>query len=99
MNAKKVVHRNVNPANLLVVGGDQIKLTGFRFASKIETSNFDVPKNTWQKNYTPPETDEDLPEKERKSHDTEENRLKIDSWSLGTILYQLCVGIYPFKSL
>lgn len=51
------------------------------------------------KNYTPPETDEDLPEKERKSHDTEENRLKIDSWSLGTILYQLCVGIYPFKSL
>lgn len=93
------VHRNLKTSQVMFTKSGAVKILGLRFAARRETSNKEAAPIVGTKDFIPPEIDTDMGEKKRKHFDKPELREKIDSWCLGTILYNMCVGILPFKSL
>ena len=82
MHDKKIMHRNLNTANILLTSKGVVKLSEFKLAkvlieSKYQFDEFESLNNSSK--YSSPEI------KENRSHD-----LKTDIWSLGVILLELC---------
>lgn len=85
MHSKNIVHRDLKPENIMFVnnnGNDILKIVDFGFARK-RSSESTVPCFT---------LDYAAPECLSKGKTTESG----DLWSLGVILYTMCVGHTPF---
>ena len=85
---RKLIHRNINPSNILIITNKLIKISNFDFSrilySKREKSATFTTKNSFDE-YLSPEILLKLP-----------YSFKNDIWSLGILLFHLMTLKYPF---
>ncbi len=101
----KVAHRDLSPKNIMITEEGNIKICDFGFSKKLDNSINMMKSKVGTPFYTAPEvlsqTDpEDEDEEEKKENEAVKGYgLKIDMWSLGTIIYHMLTLKKPFKSL
>ncbi len=81
-----VVHRDIEPANILVAGGTDIKISDFGAALTMTMETTQL-SGVGSPAYMSPEQMQELP----LNHQT-------DIFSLGVVMYQLLTGVLPFKA-
>ncbi|KAJ3313391.1 pkb-activating kinase-like protein [Boothiomyces sp. JEL0838] len=87
MHSKNVVHRDLKPENILLASDFHIKITDFGTAKILETAELRRKGSfVGTAEYCSPEL-----------LNNKECSFSSDIWSLGCILYQLSVGVPPFK--
>ncbi|KAJ3323214.1 pkb-activating kinase-like protein [Boothiomyces sp. JEL0866] len=87
MHSKKVVHRDLKPENILLASDFHIKITDFGTAKILEETELKRKGSfVGTAEYCSPEL-----------LNNKECSFSSDIWSLGCILYQLAVGVPPFK--
>ena len=87
---KNIIHRNINPTNILIDSKYNIKLTNFKKSFSLKNSSefcndFDINING-DLSYTSPEI------LLKQNYNT-----KSDVWSLGVVLYEMCTFNKPFQ--
>ena len=82
-----IIHGNLNPDNLYFTKENKIKIGGFGIFNKLSNYNEYILYRNNYYNYNAPEIIKN-----------EEITNKIDIWSLGCILYELCTLNYCFNS-
>ncbi|XP_005184555.1 serine/threonine-protein kinase nekl-2 [Musca domestica] len=85
LHVRHVIHRDLKPANLLVDANHNLKIADFGI-SLVHASKVHNPAALGTPYYTPPE----VLRGERFDY-------KSDIWSLGCILYEMCMGHGPFS--
>lgn len=86
-NEKKIIHRDLNPANILINSSFNVKLTDFGLAKQVTQSVSVMNSFVGTLAYSCPE----LVQNQKYSE-------KADVWSLGCILYELVMMKTPFYS-
>lgn len=88
LHSINIIHRDIKPENILITKTNQLKLTDFGLAKKVDNISEDF-CSTWcgTTEYLAPEI----------INDTYYN-YKIDNWALGILLYELIIGVSPFES-
>ncbi|KAL4473509.1 hypothetical protein ABPG74_022373 [Tetrahymena malaccensis] len=81
----KQVHRDIKPANILVNRQGQVKLTDFGVTKELEQTDQKLLSQRGTTAYMSPER-----------IDGAEYGQPSDIWSFGMIVYELCIGQYPF---
>lgn len=85
-HSRGVVHRDIKPDNIILVGGSQVKVTDFGIARVVSASHTETGIILGTPNYMSPEQVEGLHVDGRS-----------DLFSLGVVLYELLAGERPFK--
>lgn len=84
---KKIIHRDINPSNLMIDSNYNIKLADFGLAQKFSQSMNMMNSFVGTLVYSSPEIVQNKPYTQ-----------KADIWSLGCILYELLMLRPPFDS-
>ena len=86
MMDKEIVHRDLKPQNILITKDNILKICDFGFAREFKEENM---SSTFCGSplYMAPEI-----------IDRNEYNIKSDIWSVGIILYEMCMKFHPFKS-
>ncbi|CAD8204514.1 unnamed protein product [Paramecium pentaurelia] len=87
LHRQRIVHRDLKLDNILLDDNDTIKLTDFNWATKLNSYAAE-PTNCGTTHYMPPEIVLLQPHTE-----------KVDSWSLGIIIFELVFQHRPFEGL
>lgn len=87
IHKKNIIHRDIKPENILIAKNDQLKLADFGW------SNFTQGKNK-RETYCGT-LDYLAPEMVSKDH---LHDYRVDIWSMGVLIYELCTGSSPFSS-
>ena len=87
IHKKNIIHRDIKPENLLIGKDDVLKLADFGW------SNFTEGKNK-RETYCGT-LDYLAPEMVAKEH---LHDYRVDIWSVGVLIYELCTGASPFSS-
>mmetsp|Transcript_8396 Transcript_8396/g.11804 ORF Transcript_8396/g.11804 Transcript_8396/m.11804 type:complete len:149 (+) Transcript_8396:578-1024(+) len=89
MHSFGIAHKNIHPGNVILVAADQlkIKITDFGF-SKIAVYKFHSSKGSFLRKFTAPEMSAD----EKQLGEESLEKLKIDIWSIGMLLYYIIGG-------
>ena len=82
---QNVVHKDLKPLNILISQGGQLKICDFGIARVIDNTKPINNTGTCTTTYAAPEMLQG-----------KEYRYKVDIWSLGCILYELCALQKPF---
>lgn len=82
---RRVVHRDLKPENILLDGQDRVKIADFGIAFIHHSNSSNVLKPCGTPYYLAPEI-----------FIGSECDFKSDVWSLGCILYEMCMGMSPF---
>ena len=82
-HSSNVIHRDINPTNIMLTKNNDIRLIDFGFATQQHSIN--TAKYVGDPNYTAPEVFEGR------------TTTASDMWSLGVVLYQMVSGHLPFK--
>ena len=85
-HSRGVVHRDIKPDNIILVDGNQVKVTDFGIARVVSASHTETGIILGTPNYMSPEQVEGLHVDGRS-----------DLFSLGVVLYELLAGERPFK--
>jgi predicted ATPase/class 3 adenylate cyclase len=92
VHAAGVIHKDIKPANVIVVDGQQVRLTDFGFAVRIARES--------ARELAPKELEGTLaymaPEQTGRMNRPIDRR--SDLYALGTTLYELATGLLPFRS-
>lgn len=83
LHSKNIAYRDLKPENLMLTKDGHVKLTDFGFAKVIHDRTYTL---CGTPEYLAPEVIDD------KGYDT-----AVDWWSLGILIYEMLVGIPPFK--
>tara|TARA_B100001094_G_C18189482_1_gene806137 strand:+ start:3257 stop:4375 length:1119 start_codon:yes stop_codon:yes gene_type:complete len=83
---KNIVHRDLKPQNILITNNNILKICDFGFAKEIKNENM-ISTMCGSPLYMAPEI-----------IDKNQYNIKSDIWSVGIILYEMCMKIHPFKS-
>lgn len=86
-NEKRVIHRDLNPANIIIDSSFNVKLTDFGLAKQVNQSISVMNSFVGTLAYSCPE----IVQNQKYSQ-------KADIWSLGCILYELVMMKAPFNS-
>ncbi len=92
MNERKIIHKNINPENILIKYEDEnknifnIKLSGYRL-SKILDAKYDDDEIAGDQRYIAPEAEND-----KKLNN------KSDLWSIGIMIYEMYFNQLPFTN-
>lgn len=84
LHKRNIVHRDINPENILINSNGFIKLVDFSFAKKIESQDITFSMCGSPEYYSP--------EMLKKSG----YNMSTDFWSLGILLYEMLIGCTPF---
>jgi adenylate cyclase len=85
---KNVIHRDIKPQNIMLIGNDQIKIMDFGLAKLRSTVTLTKPgTSVGTLAYMSPEQMQGLPADQRS-----------DIWSLGVVLYEMLTAELPFKA-
>ncbi|KXZ42056.1 hypothetical protein GPECTOR_214g438 [Gonium pectorale] len=85
LHSKKIIHRDIKSANLFIDSSNNIKIGDLGIARALSaTSNF-AHTRLGTPYYLAPELCEDKP-----------YNTKTDIWALGIVMYECCMGCYPF---
>ncbi|PNH11363.1 Serine/threonine-protein kinase Nek8 [Tetrabaena socialis] len=88
IHAKRIIHRDIKSSNLFIDGGDNIKIGDMGIARALsQSSQFAHTLGVGTPYYFSPELCEDKP-----------YNTKTDMWALGVVLYECCMGRYPFDA-
>ena len=83
----KVIHRDIKPANMMITGGSNLKLLDFGIARILQTARLTRMHHTiGTVEYMSPE-----------QHQGKEVDARTDIYAIGTMLYEMLTGQYPFK--
>ncbi|EFJ48588.1 flagellar autonomy 2 protein [Volvox carteri f. nagariensis] len=85
LHSKKIIHRDIKSANLFIDANDNIKIGDLGVARALSASSNLARTQLGTPYYLAPEVCEDKP-----------YNIKSDIWSLGVVLYECCMGCYPF---
>ncbi|GLC34392.1 hypothetical protein PLESTB_000733300 [Pleodorina starrii] len=85
LHSRKIIHRDVKSANLFIDSNDNIKLGDLGIARALSASSNLARTQLGTPYYLAPEVCEDKP-----------YNVKSDIWSLGVVLYECCMGCFPF---
>jgi serine/threonine-protein kinase len=90
MHARRIVHRDVKPANIMICRDQRLCLLDFGLAAEVN-SDLGLLSSLTPLFGTPEYM---APEQVRNKHNDE----RTDIYSLGVILYQMLTGVLPFQS-
>ncbi|PNW81325.1 hypothetical protein CHLRE_07g351150v5 [Chlamydomonas reinhardtii] len=85
LHSKKIIHRDIKSANLFIDAYDNIKIGDFGIARSLGASSNLAQTILGTPYYMAPELCQDKP------YDA-----KSDVWALGVVMYECCMGHYPF---
>ena len=86
IHANNVIHRDIKPDNLLITEDNKIKICDFGISAILDKHNNYAITTIGTYNYCAPEIFEEKPYNN-----------KIDIWSLGCVIYELCTGNLCFE--
>ena len=85
IHSKNIIHRKINPSNILLDSKYNLKITYFKSAYMLKSENDLCKEELEPKNYMAPEI-----------WNKEGYNTKSDIWSLGVLLYEMCSFNKPF---
>ncbi|KAM7362119.1 lkb1/serine/threonine kinase 11 isoform 1-T1 [Cochliomyia hominivorax] len=90
LHGMRVIHKDIKPGNLLLTLDETLKISDFGVAEQLELFAADDTCTTGQGSpaFQPPEIANGL---------ESFSGTKVDIWSSGVTLYNLCTGQYPFE--
>ncbi|KAI8123294.1 hypothetical protein FF38_11733 [Lucilia cuprina] len=90
LHGMRVIHKDIKPGNLLLTLDETLKISDFGVAEQLELFAPDDTCTTGQGSpaFQPPEIANGL---------DSFSGSKVDIWSSGVTLYNLCTGLYPFE--
>uniref|UniRef100_A0A1I8NZ80 non-specific serine/threonine protein kinase n=1 Tax=Stomoxys calcitrans TaxID=35570 RepID=A0A1I8NZ80_STOCA len=90
LHGMRVIHKDIKPGNLLLTLEQTLKISDFGVAEQLELFATDDTCTTGQGSpaFQPPEIANGL---------ESFSGSKVDIWSSGVTLYNLCTGLYPFE--
>lgn len=86
IHSKNIIHRKINPSNILLDSKYSLKITYFKSAYMLKSENDLCKEELEPKNYMAPEI-----------WNKEGYNTKSDIWSLGVLLYEMCSFNKPFN--
>lgn len=87
IHAKKIIHRDIKSLNLFIDAHDNIKIGDLGIARALSNHSSFARTILGTPYYLSPELCEDKP-----------YNVKSDVWALGVVLYECCMGRYPFDA-
>ncbi|XP_065354262.1 serine/threonine-protein kinase stk11 [Calliphora vicina] len=90
LHGMRVIHKDIKPGNLLLTQDETLKISDFGVAEQLKLFAPDDTCTTGQGSpaFQPPEIANGL---------DSFSGSKVDIWSSGVTLYNLCTGLYPFE--
>ncbi|GFR44099.1 hypothetical protein Agub_g5259 [Astrephomene gubernaculifera] len=85
LHSKKIIHRDIKSANLFIDSKNNIKIGDLGIARVLSASSNFARTRLGTPYYLAPELCEDKP-----------YNTKTDVWALGIVMYECCMGCYPF---